>query len=426
MKNKKPKPSIITAPKGMHDILPPDQPLWEKVKKIGKETAEFYNFSRIETPILEKEELFVRPLGVTSEVVEKQMFSLKTKGGDNLVLRPEGTASIARAYIENGLSHLGQPLKLYYEGPMFRYEHPQAGRFRQLHQFGLEIISNNNDPLYDAQVMLTTYRFLQDLKLKELDMQINSTGCNKCRPNYRRKLTEYYKPHEKNLCSDDKRRLKENPMRLLDCKEEKCNLIKKDAPNILDSLCFDCRKHFKKVLEYLEEVKIPYSLNNHLVRGFDYYTKTVFEIFHADYKLSIAGGGRYDYLLETLGKQAPGVGSAIGLDRVVEVIKKKEINLFGKPKLKLHLIHIGDLAKTKALAIVEMFREAGLDLVEALGKESLRAQLKSADKIDSPYALIFGQQEAFEQSIIIRDMKTGAQETVPLKKVIEVMKRKLR
>ena len=423
---KKPKAAIITAPKGMRDILPADQPLWEKLRKAGKDTAEFYNFLRIDTPILEKEELFTRPLGASSEIVEKQMFSLKTKGGDSLVLRPEGTAPIVRAYIENGLSHLGQPLKLYYEGQMFRYEQPQAGRTRQFHQMGFEIISNDNDPVYDAQVILACYRALQDLKLKDMHIEINSTGCNKCRPNYRKKLVDFYRSKEKNICADDRRRLKENPMRLLDCKEEKCAEIKKEAPNILDSLCSDCRKHFKKVLEFLEEVKLPYAMNNHLVRGFDYYTKTVFEIFHEGFNFAIGGGGRYDYLLEMLGgRQSPGVGGAIGLDRVLEVIKQKEINLLGKVKPRVYLIHIGDLAKAKALAIVEMFREAGVPLFEALGKDSLRAQLKSADKLNSPLALIFGQQEAFEQSIIIRDMKSGAQETVPLKKVVEVVKRKL-
>jgi histidyl-tRNA synthetase len=310
---------------------------------------------------------------------------------------------------------------------MFRYEHTQAGRFRQFHQFGFEIISNDNDPVYDAQVMLACYRFLQDLKFKDLEVQINSTGCNKCRPNYKRKLVDYYKSKEKQICADDRRRLKENPMRLLDCKEEKCVEIKKDAPNILDSLCSDCRKHFKNVLEFLEEVKLPYILNNHRVRGFDYYPKTVFEIFHAGFSFAIASGGRYDYLLEMIGgRQAPGVGGAIGLERALEVIKQKEISLVGKIKPKIYLIHIGDLAKAKALAIVEMFREANMNIVEALGKESLRAQLKSADKIGSPLALIFGQQEAFEQSIIIRDMKTGAQETVPLKKVVDIIKGKLR
>lgn len=424
---KKIKPSIINSPKGMHDILPTDQPLWEKIRKAAREVSDYYNFWRIDTPALEKVELFNRTLGEVSDVVEKQMFDVKTKGGDELVLRPEGTAPIARAYIEHGLSHLGQPLKLYYEGPMFRYEQPQAGRFRQFHQVGFEIISNENDPVYDIQVILACYRFLEELKLKDVNIQINSTGCQRCRPGFRKKLTEYYSKHEKSLCGDCKRRLKVNPLRLLDCKNETCVELKKESPNILDGLCFDCKRHFKKLLEFLEETKMPYSLNQYLVRGLDYYSKTVFEMFATGFDFAIAGGGRYDYLIDSLGgRQSPGVGGAIGLERVIEVIKAKNISLAGKPKPKIFLVHIGDLAKIKAIGLIEEFRVNNIDAYESLGKESLKAQLKSADKLGSEWALILGQQEVFEQSVIIRDMKSGAQETVPLKKIVEVVKRKLR
>ena len=427
MTKKKSKVSLITAPKGMHDILPEDQLLWEKIRKTAKGVADFYNFLKIDTPILEKSDLFERSLGATSDVIEKQMFLLETKGGDRLALRPEGTAPIARAYIEHGLSHLGQPLKLYYEGPMFRYEQPQAGRLRQFHQVGFEILSNENDPVYDVQVMLACYRFLQDLKIKDLDVQINSIGCAKCRPGYKKKLQDYYRPKEKSLCADCRRRLKTNPLRLLDCKEESCIALKKESPNILDALCSDCKKHLKRVLEFLEEVQLPYTMNQFLVRGLDYYTKTVFEIFTNGFNFAIAAGGRYDYLLEILsGRQTHGVGGAVGLERLIEVIKTRSINLLGKPKPKIYLIHVGELAKGKALALVEMLREANVDVVESLGKESLRGQMKMADKIGSTHTLIFGQQEAFEQSVIIRDMRSGAQETVPIKKFVEVLKKKLR
>lgn len=424
---KKSKPSIITAPKGMHDILPADQPIWRKIRKVAEGLADFYNFLRIDTPILEKAELFERSLGATTDVIEKQMFTLKSKGGDDLALRPEGTAAIARAYLEHGLSHLGQPLKLYYEGPMFRYEQPQAGRLRQFHQIGFEIISNENEPVYDVQIMLACYRFLEDLKLKNLVLQINSIGCAKCRPNYRKKLTEYYKNKEKSLCVDCKRRLKLNPLRLLDCKNESCQPFKQDVPNILDSLCSDCKKHLKKVLEFLDEVGVPYALNSLLVRGLDYYSKTVFEIFAEGFNFAVGGGGRYDYLMNLLGgRQANGVGGAIGLERLVEVIKAKEINLLGKTKPKITLVYVGEMAKGKALALVELLREASIDVAESLGKDSLRAQLKLADKLGSQYSLILGQQEVFEQSVIIRDMQSGAQETVPVKKVADVIKRKLK
>ncbi len=426
MASKKAKKSIIIVPKGMHDILPDEQPLWDKIRKVTKETADFYNFSKIETPILERVELFERSLGETSDVIEKQILVVRGKGGDSLALRPEGTAPIARAYIENGLSRLGQPLKLYYEGPMFRHEQPQAGRFRQFHQIGFEIISNDSDPIYDAQVIITSYRLLQDLKIKELNLQLNSIGCAKCRPVFRKKLLDYYSSKEKSLCGDCRRRLRLNPLRLLDCKNENCIVLKKESPSILDTICYDCKKHLKKVLEFLEEVKLPYTLNQYLVRGLDYYSKTVFEIFTEGSGLALAAGGRYDYLLEMLGKYAPGVGAAIGFERLVEIIKSRGINLVGRPKPKVFLIHIGDLAKVKALSLIETLRESGLDVLESLGKESLRAQLKAADKAGSVLSLIFGQQEAFEQSIIIRDMKTGAQETVPLKKVADALKRRMK
>lgn len=425
-KTKKTKQPIITAPKGMHDILPPDQPIWDRIRKETKDIADFYNFMRIETTILEKADLFKRSLGATSDVIEKQMFILKTQSGDELALRPEGTASIARSYIEHSLSHLGQPLKLYYEEPMLRHEQPQAGRFRQFHQVGFEIISNENEPVYDAQVIIACLRLLQSLKIKDLHIKINSIGCAKCRPNYKRKLVEYYRPKEKSLCADCRRRLKLNPLRLLDCKNQSCVDLKKEAPNILDSICSDCKKHFKKVLEFLEEVQLPYNLDNHLVRGLDYYTKTVFEIFTEGFDFALGGGGRYDYLIDLLGgRQSYGVGGAIGIERVIEVIKGKNINLLSKQKPKLYLIHVGDFSRIKALGLIETLREANIDVFESLGKDSLRSQLKVADKLESEYSLIFGQQEAFEQSVIIRDMKTGAQETVPLKKLVDAVKRKL-
>ena len=428
MKSKKNK-FFIQSPKGMHDVLPPDQPIWGKIRQLNREIAQSYNFSRIDTPILELAQLFERPLGESSDVVEKQMFILKAKGGDRLALRPEGTAGVARSYIQNGLSHLAQPLKLYYEGPMFRYEQPQAGRLRQFHQVGFEIIGSEDDSIYDAQVILACFRLIESLKIKNLNIQINSIGCRSCRPIYRRKLLDYYKEKDKqNLaCPDCYRRLKINPLRVLDCKKESCRLLVKDAPIIIESLCSFCKKHFKAVLEYLEELALPYNLNHHLVRGFDYYNRTVFEIFSENFDSALAAGGRYDYLIEMLGgRPSAAVGGAVGLERLIDIVKEQNINLGLKSKSKIFFIHIGELAKKKSLVIIENLLEAGLDVMESLGKESLRSQLKVADKFKSPLAVIFGQQEAFEESIIIRDMKTGAQETVPLAKVVQALKRRLK
>lgn len=453
------------SPKGMHDILPLEEPLWEKLRKDLRTVAEAYNFRRIDTTLLESADLFERSLGATSDIVEKQMFAFRTKGGDMLVLRPEGTASVMRAYIQHGMSHMGSPLKLYYIGPMFRYEQPQAGRLRQLHQAGFEILGGDEDPVYDAQIMLACYRFLEAAKVKQLIVKINTIGCRNCRPNYRKKLVDYYVGRggntnkEKLLCRDCKRRLEANPLRLLDCKVPDCVALKKEAPVMLDSICIFCKSHFKNVLEYVEELKIPYALDHYLVRGLDYYNRTVFEIFteseaplpdgplrrsiieasrqaspkSADGKneprkfdFALGGGGRFDYLAAMIGgRETPAVGGALGLDRIAEVMKA-----FGiaptKIAEKVFLIHIGDLAKKKSLGLIELLRHEGINVAETLGKESLKAQLRSADKGGSPIALIFGQKEALEGSIIVRDLRTGAQETVPLHKAAGEVKRRLK
>lgn len=457
------------SPKGMHDILPTEEPLWEKLRKDLRAVAEAYNFRRVDTTLLESMDLFERSLGATSDIVEKQMFAFRTKGGDMLVLRPEGTASVMRAYIQHGMSHLGHPLKLYYIGPMFRYEQPQAGRLRQLHQAGFEILGGDEDPVYDAQIMLACYRFLEAAKVKQLIVKVNTIGCRNCRPNYRKKLVDYYAGRggntnkEKSMCRDCKRRLEANPLRLLDCKVPGCVALKKEAPVMLDSLCTFCKSHFKNVLEYVEELKIPYALDHYLVRGLDYYNRTVFEIFteseapafakastgkHAvanvstgrpadpksadgkneprKFEYALAGGGRFDYLAAMIGgRETPAVGGAVGLDRIVEVMKAFGVTP-SKAAEKVFLIHIGDLAKKKSLGLIELLRHEGINVAETLGKESLKAQLRSADKGGSPIALIFGQKEALEESIIIRDLRTGAQETVPLHKAAGEVKRRLR
>lgn len=427
MSTKSKKLPAIQSPKGMHDILPSEQIWWERVKKESKEFAEFYNFLRIDTPILENASLFERSIGEATDVVEKQMYTLETKGGGRLALRPEGTAAIARAYIQNGLSHMGQPLKLYYEGPMFRHEKPQAGRYREHHQVGFEIIGGQDDPIYDVQVILPIFRILESLKIKKLCIKINTIGCKVCRPAYKKKLQNYYKNHQKEICKDCNRRLMVNPLRLLDCKDPKCAELKKEAPSILDDLCSYCQKHFKEFLEYIEEFSLPYELDPYLVRGLDYYNRTVFEIFAEGFDFALASGGRYDYLMEMLGgRTTPAVGSAFGIERIIEVMKGLKINLLSKPKPKVFLINIGVLAKKKSLLLFEEFIKTGVRVSESLGKNSLGAQLKAADKEGASLALILGQKEAFKESIIIRDMKSGVQEIVPFKKVVAEVKKRLR
>lgn len=420
---------LFQSPKGMRDILPSEQSWWDKLRKVSQEMANFYNFLRIDTPILESVEIFERGTGMTSDIVEKEMFTLRTRGGDRLCLRPENTPGIVRAYLEHGLSRLSQPLKLYYFGPFFRYQQPQFGRYRQFHQIGFEILGGEDDAVYDAQVILTSYRLIEELKIKNAVVQINSLGCKNCRTIYRRKLQDYYRKLSNKICKDCRRRLSLNPLRLLDCKNEDCQAIKSRAPIMLDYLCQPCRSHFRSVLEYLDDLNIPYTLNSYLVRGLDYYNRTVFEIFSEGYAIALAGGGRYDYLGEMIGARKsslPAIGCALGAEAIIEIMKAQEIGGLPRVKAKVFLVQIGKPAKKMALCLIEAFRSAGIKIIESLGKDSLKSQLKLADKEGVEMALILGQREVFEESIIIRDMKSGVQETVPISKVVEEVKRRLK
>ena len=416
--------------RGMHDILPDDWLFRERVGAVSRKFAEFYNFDRIETPILEDAGLFTRAIGADTDVVEKEMYLIKTKGGDTLALRPENTAGIARAYAEHKLSRGTAFQKLWHSGPMFRHDRPQSGRFRQFTQFGLEIIGTN-DPLYDAEVMLIFWKLLEELKLKGLVLKINSIGCRICRPAYIRQLQNYYKTYLKQLCEDCVRRLETNPLRLLDCSREECATHKIEAPSFFDKLCSPCSGQLTGVLEYLDEAGIPYTLDNLLARGLDYYARTVFEISiegPGEEMRALAGGGRYDYLFETLGlKSTAAVGGALGIERVVGAMRAQEIVVTPKPERRIFLMHVGELAKKKLLRIIEELRLAGIPVDEALSKDSLTAQLKFANKDGgSALALIVGQKEIFEGSVIIRDMKHSTQETVPLTRMVEEVKKRLK
>lgn len=419
-------------PKGMNDILPVEQPYWEKIRKTAQEVAANFGFSRIDTPIVEDLDLFIRGTGSSTDVVKKQMYILRSKGSQILALRPEATPGVVRAYIEHGLSSLPQPVKLWYLGPMFRYEQPQAGRLRQFYQFGAEIIGDQ-DPILDAQIIQLSFRFLQKLGLKKTSLQINSLGCPNCRPLFRRNLVDYYRSQRKKICLDCRRRLKENPLRLLDCKQEKCQPIIAQAPVLIDCLCNECRNHFKSVLEYLDELEIPYFLNHHLVRGLDYYTKTVFEIFPesesalAKRQTALGGGGRYDGLVKLLGgNETAAVGVSLGLERIINQMKVESIKATVRVKPSVSLIQLGDLAKRKVLKLFNEFQKAGIVVRESFSKGSIKAQLRIADRLKTRFSLILGQQEVIDETIIIRDMKTGIQETVPLVKVVKEVKKRLK
>jgi len=424
----------IQSLRGMHDILPQDQVYWERVRRVFKELAEDYGFARIDTPLVEEAALFVRGTGETSEVVEKQMYIFKTKGGDNVSLRPEGTPGVARAYIEHGMVELPHPVKLYYFGPMFRYESPQAGRYRQFYHAGVEMIGGQ-EPVLDAQIIQFFLHFLNNLGLKKLEVHINSLGCPDCRPAFRRALSGYYRSKKSHLCSDCQQRLKANPLRLLDCKDEKCQPIKAGAPLMLDYLCTQCRHHFKAVLEFLEELEIPYFLNNHLVRGLDYYTKTVFEIFREQDKeefesealgSALGGGGRYDELIKVLGgKPTPAVGAALGVERVIDLMKEQGVKIGPRSSPKVFLVQLGELGQRKILKLFGELHQAQIPVAESVSKSSIKAQLKIADRLGVKFAVILGQQEALEGTVILRDMQSGVQEIIPRSKVVNELKKRL-
>ncbi|MCX6743150.1 MAG: histidine--tRNA ligase [Candidatus Parcubacteria bacterium] len=436
--------------RGFKDILPSEQRYWDLIKSKAKALAKDYGFEKIGLPLLEETSLFTRSVGKETDIVEKEMFSFEDRGGERISLRPEATAQIARAYINHGMINLPQPVKLYYFGPMFRYDRPQSGRYRQFNQFGFEVLGDKH-PVLDAQIIILSYNFLQELGLK-VNIQINSIGCPICRKEYKVQLVNYYKTQKADLCPDCKVRLGKNPLRLLDCKEEKCQAISEDAPQIVDWLCDECKNHFVKVLEFLDELEIPYNLNSHLVRGLDYYTKTVFEIWpglgtaSADASQgepatqgesadegepkkaqnALGGGGRYDNLIELLnGRPTPAVGASMGIERII--LKMKEANLEppAEEKIDIFVAQLGESAKRKALSLYEILRKEGVKIAENFSKDGLKNQLEGANKLGVRYTLILGQKELSEGTILLRDMEGGVQETLNYNKAVKEVKKRL-
>jgi len=420
----------IQSVTGMHDILPEDQPYFQKVNKAVESIANYYGFSKIETPILEFAEVFSKGIGSVTDIVEKEMYTFKTKGGDLVSLRPEGTAPVMRSYIEHGMHNLPQPVKFWYLGPFFRHERPQAGRFRQFHQFGFEALGEQN-PSIDGQIIQMSYDILKELSFKNITIEVNSIGDSECRPYFKKILTSYFRSKKSSLCSDCQRRLKENPLRILDCKEEKCQRVKAGAPQIIDHLCENCHAHFKQVLEFLDELELPYTLNPYLVRGLDYYTKTVFEIVENTEEGKTQGallaGGRYDNLSKVLGgRDTPACGSAGGVERIMNLMKIREVKTAKVVEPKIFLAQLGQLAKRKGLKLFEEFRDAKIPVAESFSKDSLKAQLRTANKLGIRWVLIFGQKEALEDFITLRDMDTGVQREIKLDKVVSEMKNKMK
>lgn len=417
--------------RGMKDILPVEQKYWQFVEDRVKGLTMSYRFDKIDTPLLEDTKLFSTAVGKMTDIVEKEMFSFVDQSNENVTLRPEATASVARAYVNHGMHNLPQPVKLWYWGPMFRYERPQSGRQRQFHQFGFEIIGKDK-PVVDAELVIASHALCDSFGLN-VEIQINSIGTpNCCRDAYKEELISYYRARRSAICDTCKGRLTKNPLRLLDCKEEQCQAVKAEAPQIVDYLCNDCRDHFMKVLEYLDEIDVPYTLNPRLVRGLDYYTRTVFEIYvknedgEQKSQSAIGGGGRYDLLVQTIGgRPTPAAGVAFGIERTIARIKEANVQVEDKSRINVFLACLGEYAKRKSLGLFEDLRREGFRVATNFSKEKLKSQLELANKMKVKFTLILGQKEVIDETIIVRDMETGVQEVIDYKKVVEDLRKKL-
>lgn len=417
--------------RGFRDVLPDEQAAWDKIEDLARSMAKAYGFGRLRLPVLESTTLFERSVGKETDIVEKEMFTFADQGGVKMTLRPEGTAAVARAYTEHGMLNLPQPVKLWYFEQFFRHERPQAGRYRQFWQFGLEAIGSD-DSVLDAQVIMMCHRFCKELGL-DVTIQINSLGTPQSRKEYVAELVKYFKQHKKLLSETDQKRLTKNPLRLLDSKEPGMEELKAQAPQIIEYLDEASKQHFMKVLEYLDEAEVPYMLNPYLVRGLDYYTRTTFEITLSTSPtpelegLALGGGGRYDGLIGMLGgrENTSAVGSAIGVERVILAMKACGTIPHNERKVDVFFCQLGDAARRKGLAVYEKFREAGVSVAEAFGKSTLKAQLEIADKHKAAIAVILGQKEVLDGTIIIRDMESGAQEIVDVEKVVGIVAKRL-
>lgn len=415
----------IKRPKGTQDLLPGSIEQWhyleEQIRKICKE----YGYEEIRTPIFEATELFQRGVGETTDIVNKEMYTFLDKGDRSITLRPEGTASVCRAYVENKLYGGPQPVKLYYMGPMFRYERPQSGRFRQFHQFGVEVLGGDK-PMVDAEVIALVWDLYSRLGLKGLEVHVNSVGCPTCRPVHKEKLQEFLTPHKEELCKDCQSRFEKNPLRILDCKNPHCQEITQGAPTTLDTLCEECATHFNEVQRLLEGAKVVYKVNPRLVRGLDYYRKTAFEVLVEDIgaQSAICGGGRYDGLVQEVGgPQTPGIGFAMGMERVLAALNLSQQEDNEKQQF-LMFVALGEKAQEKGFALVSSLRKKGIPVsIDLLGR-SLKAQLKAADREQFKYAAILGEEELEQGKIILRNLRLGEQEEISLEGLEKLLEEK--
>lgn len=427
---------VLKTPRGTKDILPEDQRYFKFIQNIVERQTEINGYEKIETPIFEYESLFRKGTGKDSEIVQKEMYQVKRlaqegsrdKEEERLILRPEYTPGIARAYIEHGMKSWPQPVQLYYFGPVFRYNRPQKGRLRQFWQFGFEQIGIS-DPAADARMISLAYSICKALRLKDIVILVNNIGCSSCRPILKAALKDFFEKKKAVLCEDCKRRLEKNTFRILDCKNKICQKLTSQAPPAIDQLCGKCKEHFRQVLELLDEAEVPYDLEPALVRGLDYYTKTTFEVVtksDIQRQNALGGGGRYDDLIKLYGgPDVPAIGMAFGVERITDVLKSRKIKLEESEKPQIFIAQLGEKAKKKTVSLLELLQDEGILVRAALSKDSLKSQLKMADKLEVPITIILGQREVMDGTAIIRDMEEGVQEVVEQEEILDRIKRKL-
>ena len=412
---------MFQAPRGTTDLLPEEQKYWRYIESKAVDLAQRYGFGRIDTPVFEDSDLFVRSVGEGTDIVEKEMYTFEDRGGDSITLRPEGTAPVCRAYLEHGMHNLPQPVRLYYFCPVFRYERPQAGRFRQHHQFGAEVLGDA-DPSVDAEVIELAWQLMLSLGLRDISLLVNSIGDSECRPGYISELQSYYSGHRDRLCADCQIRLVRNPLRLLDCKVETCQALGDGAPRSADHLCPACQDHWDKLQSYLAGVEIPYQVDHRLVRGLDYYTRTVFEVQPQEggSQSTICGGGRYDGLIQALGGRAtPGIGFATGMERLALNLTRSGVAVPQEPAPTYLVANVGDTARAAAVDLAARLRRAGMGAILSSGSRPLRGQLRQANALEIPYALILGDDEIQRGEVVIRDMRSSTQETKSLQAFLD-------
>lgn len=415
---------LTKAPRGTNDILASDSYKWQYIEEKARDLCRRFEYGEIRTPTFEHTELFLRGVGDTTDVVEKQMYTFEDKGNRSITLRPEGTASAARAYIEHNLGAQPLPVKLFYLIPCFRYEKPQAGRLREFHQFGVEVFGSQA-PTVDAEIISLAMLFLSELGLQELALNINSIGCPTCRKAYNEVLIAYFKEHYDELCDTCKSRLERNPLRILDCKSPICGALAKKAPKLIDYLCSDCQEHFDAVNTALDGMGIAYTVDPDIVRGLDYYTKTVFEITSNDIgsQSAVCGGGRYDGLIEELGgAPTPGIGFALGIERLLMVMEQKGLSFGEVEPPKLYVASIGAAADAYAETLVYHLRKNGISCEKDRMGRSLKAQMKYADKSGYQYTVVLGDDEIAQKKAVLKRMSDGESVTVELDEIENYLK----